>query len=242
LSRVVGAAELERTVDAAFRSYARYWVETLRVPKPGIEAIRSRTTAEGLDNLARHLDAGRGVIFVTPHLGSWDIAGGWLASHGWRVLAIAEELQPPELFELFCRLRRAVGIEVFPLGKASSARALLAGLREGAALGLVADRDISGAGIEVEFFGEKTYLPTGPAVMAMRTGAPIAAGALLQRPGGRYHGVILDPIEVEPTRDPASVRQITERVARDLETLIQRDPGQWHLCQPNWPSDPGYRS
>lgn len=242
LARVVGSGELERRVDDAFRSYARYWVETLRIPKPGLEEIRRRTSVEGLDGMARHLNEGRGVIFVTPHLGSWDVAGAWLASHGWRVIAVAEELRPAALFEMFVRLRRSVGIEVHPLGRGASARALLAGLRSGAAVGLVADRDISGSGVEVELFGERTYLPAGPAVLAMRAGVPLAAGAVYQRPGGRYHGVVLDPIPVEQSRaERGEVRALTQRVARDLETLIRREPGQWHLFQPNWPSDPGYR-
>lgn len=241
LARVVSRAELPRVVDAAFRSYARYWVETLRIPEPGTEEIRRRTTVEGLEGLARYLDRGQGVIFVTPHLGSWDVAGAWLASHGWPVIAVAEPVEPPALFELFTSLREAVGVEIHAVGSAASARALLTGLRSGAAVGLVADRDITGSGVEVEFFGERTYLPSGPAVLARRVGAPLAAGALYQRPDGRYHGVILDPIPVAEERGGKdAVRALTQRVARDLETLIRRDPGQWHLFQPNWPSDPGY--
>ena len=242
MRRVVGDVDLERHVDEAFRSYARYWVEALRLPKPGLQEIRRRTTSEGLEGMAAHLDSGRGVLFVTPHLGSYDVAGAWLASHGWRVIAIAEELEPPELFDMFTSLRADAGVEVLPVGKGSSARALLTGLREGAAIGLIADRDISGSGIDIEFFGEKTKIPNGPAVLALRTGAPIAVGALFQRPGGCYHGVVLDPIEVEVGKaDPDRVRELTERVVRDMETLIKREPGQWHLFQPNWPTDPGYR-
>src|SRR5207253_745301 len=174
-------------VDEAFRSYARYWVETLRVPKPGLDEINRRTTMEGMDALSKLLDAGRGVLFVSPHTGSLDVAGGWLASHGWRVVAVAEDLEPPELFDLFARLRRSIGIEVHAAGSGASARALLNGLRTGA-------------------------------------------------------GVVLDPIEVSPGRaDPDRVRELTERIARGMEELIKREPGQWHLFQPNWPSDPGYR-
>ena len=242
LARVVGDDDLDRVVDAAFASYARYWVEALRLPKPGADEIRRRTTVEGLDNMGRYLDAGRGVIFVSPHIGSYDVAGAWVASHGWRVIAVAEELEPPELFEMFRDLRASVGVEVLPVGKGSTARTLLSALRTGAAVGLVADRDISGAGIEVEFFGEKTLLPNGPAVLALRTGAPLVVGALYQRPGGRYHAVICDPIEVEAAKaETDRVRSLTHAVVKRMEELIKREPGQWHLFQPNWPSDPGYR-
>ena len=242
LARVVGEEDVDRYVDQAFASYARYWMEALRLPKPGREEIRRRTTAEGLDNMARYLDAGHGVVFVSPHIGSYDVAGAWVASHGWRMLAPAEELEPPELFNLFVDLRATVGIEVLPAGKGSTARTLLTALRTGAAVGLVADRDVTGSGVEVDFFGEKTMLPNGPAVLALRTGSPIVVGALYQRPGGRYHGVILDPIEVESGRpDPERLRAVTESVVQKMEQLIRREPGQWHLFQPNWPTDPGYR-
>ncbi|MGH2758465.1 MAG: phosphatidylinositol mannoside acyltransferase [Actinomycetota bacterium] len=243
LARVVDPDVLESTVDEAFRSYARYWMEALRLPKPGLAEIQRRTaTVDGLDNIARYLDVGRGVIFVSPHLGSYDVAGAWLASYGWRMLAVAEELEPPELFEMFRSLRRSVGVEVLPAGKGSTARALLSALRDGGAAGLVADRDITGSGVEVEFFGEKTLLPNGPAVLALRTGAPLIVGALLQRPGGLYHGVLLDPIEVEAGKaDRERAYELTVDVARRMEDLIRREPGQWHLFQPNWPTDPGYR-
>lgn len=241
IRRAVGHHDLERTVDGAFRSYARYWAETLRIPAPGTQEIGRRVTCEGLEHLSGHLNEGRGVIFVTPHVGSWDVAALWLASFGWRIVAVAEHLEPPALFDMFVKLRAQAGVEVHPLGTSASARALLTGLRSGAAVGLVADRDISGTGVEVEFLGERTFLPPGPAVLAMRTGAPLIAGALFQRPGGRYHGVILPEIPVEQRKPDASeVARLTQTVAGRMEQLIRRDPGQWHLFQPNWPSDPGY--
>lgn len=240
--RVVGERNVDRYVDEAYRSYARYWIEALRMPKPGLVEIKRRTTTEGLDELSKRLDEGRSVIFVSPHLGSYDVAGAWLASNGWRVLAVAEELEPTALFEMFCELRRSVGVEILPAGKGATARTLLSALREGAIAGLVADRDIAGSGIEVEFFGEKTLIPNGPAVLALRTGAALAVGALYQRPGRRYHAVVLDPIDVEAGKtEEHRVRVLTEHVVRQMEELIRREPGQWHLFQPNWPSDPGYR-
>lgn len=239
--RASGGTAVERNVDEAFRTYARYWVEALRIPKPGLDEIRRRTTMEGLEPMEDHLRAGRGVIFVTPHVGNYDMAAAWLAGRGWRVVAVAEELEPPAVYDLFVELRRSVGVEILPHGRVSTAAALLRALREGAIVGLVADRDISGSGVEVEFCGEKTYLPAGPAVLAYRTGAPLAVGALYQRPHGRYHGVLLPPIPVEKSRASAEeIQTLTQRVARDLETLVRRAPGQWHMFQPNWPSDPGY--
>jgi KDO2-lipid IV(A) lauroyltransferase len=143
---------------------------------------------------------------------------------------------------MFCELRASVGVEILPAGKGSTARTLLSALRDGAIVGLIADRDIAGSGIEVEFFGERTLIPNGPAVLALRTGAALAVGALFQRPGGRYHAVVLDPIDVEAGKtEEHRVRALTEQVVKQMEDLIRREPGQWHLFQPNWPSDRGYR-
>jgi KDO2-lipid IV(A) lauroyltransferase len=241
LSRVVGEADIEPLIDAAYRSYARYWIEALRMPKPGLEEIKRRTTHEGLEHLERYRKEGRGVIIVLPHVGSYDVAGAWVASLGWKILAVAEEVEPPELFEMFKNLRKGVGVEILPHGKGSTARALLTALKEGSAIGLVADRDIAGTGIMVPFFGEETLIPNGPAVLALRTGSPIVVGAVYQRPEG-YHAVVLEPIEVELERRsaPGRVEELTREVVSRMEDLIRREPGQWHLFQPNWPSDPGY--
>lgn len=241
LARVVDESELDQTVEDAFASYARYWAETLRIPAPGSEKIRDRTTHEGLDELSSLVDSGTGVIFVSAHLGSWDVAAAWVASHGWETLGVAERVKPEPLYDFFTQLRASVGVTVLPAGESRTARELISGLKRGAVVGLIADRDVVGSGIEVEFFGETTLLPSGPAVLALRLGLPLAVGALFQRPGGRWHAVVRPPVEVDRTRnDPQSVRDLTQRIASELEELIRIEPGQWHMFQPAWPSDPGY--
>ena len=125
-----------------------------------------------------------------------------------------------------------------PLG-AEAGGVLLRTLRDGGLVGLLCDRDIVGNGVEVEFFGERTTLPAGPATLALRTGAALLPAAVYGGPGRRYHtGVILPPVETVRTgRLRADVARVTQQVAHDLETLIRRAPDQWYLFQPNWPSD-----
>jgi KDO2-lipid IV(A) lauroyltransferase len=105
------------------------------------------------------------------------------------------------------------------------------------AIALLCDRDINRTGVEVKFFGETTTLPSGPAVLALRTGAPLLPTAIYDR-GRMHHGVVRPPIPVERQGTfRADVARITQAVACELESLIRAAPEQWHMMQPNWPSD-----
>ena len=127
---------------------------------------------------------------------------------------------------------------MLPPGPDTTVR-LLDTLREGRVVGLLADRDLVGNGIKVEFFGEKKQtLPGGPALLALRSGAPIMPCAIYQRPRGRYHAVLRPPLDSARTgRLRQDVQRLTEEIALSLEWLIRQAPEQWHLFQPNWPSD-----
>jgi KDO2-lipid IV(A) lauroyltransferase len=152
------------------------------------------------------------------------------------VAAVVEPLEPPELFEWFRDYRRSYGIEVIALGPEAGGDVQRA-LREGAVIVLLSDRHVGGAGVEVEFFGEVTTLPAGPAILALRTGAAlIPATAYIRRRG--CHGVARPPIPVEREgRFREDVVRVTRALAAELEDLIRAEPEQWHLLQPNWPSD-----
>jgi KDO2-lipid IV(A) lauroyltransferase len=111
-------------------------------------------------------------------------------------------------------------------------------LKAGRTLALVADRDILGSGVDVEFFGETTTLPAGPATLALRTGAPLLPVAMYFRPRGGHQGVIRPPMDVTRTgKFRADVTRLTQALAHEMETFIRAAPEQWHLVQPNWPSD-----
>ena len=143
----------------------------------------------------------------------------------------------PELYDWFVSQRRGIGLTILPLG-AEAGGVLLRTLRGGGLVGLLCDRDIVGNGVEVEFFGERTTLPAGPATLALRTGATLLPTAVYGGPGRHHTAVIMPPVEaVRSGRFRADVTRLTQQVARDLETLIRRAPDQWYLFQPNWPSD-----
>lgn len=229
-------AALRRAVQRAFESYARYWVESFRLPQLSAEELDAGMEYEGYTNLDDALGNGKGAILVIPHLGGWDWAGSWFATQGVPITVIVEPLEPPELFEWFADFRRALGMRVVPLGP-DAAHASMQALKENGVLCLLCDRDIQGGGVDVSFFGESTTLSAGAAMLSLRTGAPILPTAIYYR-GDMHHGVVRPPIPAERTgklRD--DVARVTQLIADELEDLIRKAPEQWHLMQPNWPSD-----
>ena len=232
-----GGRDLRRAVVETFVSYAGYYVESFRLPGTSDEALDAGFQREGWDHVTTGLAAGNGVILALPHLGPWEWAGFWAtAVPRLPLTAVVEALEPPDLYEWFRDLRESFGIEVVALGPEAGGTVLRA-LRAGHLVVLLSDRDIGGGGVEVEFFGERTTLPAGPATLALRTGAPIVPSAIYGTPSGHL-GVFLPPLDT--TRHGKlreDVQRVTQDLAHALESLIRQAPEQWHLLQPNWPSD-----
>ncbi len=226
----------------AFESYARYWVESFRLPQLSAERVRSGLDVTGWEHIQAGLDAGNGVIVLLAHLGGWEWAGRWVADRGIPITVVVEPVQPPEMFEWFRSLRTELGMNVVPLGPTVGTE-VLAALKANHIVCLLADRDLEGNGLEVEFFGERTRLPAGPATLAVRTGAPIVPVGVYFKRGTDAHDGIIRPA-IDCTRQGKlreDIGRITQLVANELEVTIRHAPEQWHLFQPNWPSDPGYK-
>ena len=203
-------------------------------------AVDDGISHEGVEHVERPRDAGTGMIYVLPHLGNWEFAGALAESLEVRVVAVAENLANTRIRDWFIGLRKGLGIDVvLATGSRQVMRDLEAAIADNAAVALLSDRDLKGRGVEVEFFGEQTTLPAGAATLAMRTGAPILPVASYFRPDGGHHIVIRPPIPVErqPQDRSTEVARVTGEIAGELEVLIRRAPEQWHLLQPNWPSD-----
>ena len=238
----LGGPQLRRAVREAFDSYAHYWLESFRLPNLSAATVERGFDVDGYDNIVTALDGGNGVILVLPHLGGWEWAGRWIAEQGHQITVVVEKIEPPELFDWFVDLRSALGMHVVPLGVGAGATVMRA-LNDNHVVCLLADRDLQGGGPEVEFFGEGTTMPAGPATLALRTGAPILPTAVYFT--GRVDGHfawVRPPLAVERVdkRLRDDVQRITQDLAHELEILIRRAPSQWHMFQPNWPSDPGY--
>ncbi len=229
---------LRRAVNETFESYAAYWLEAFRLPSVTPAELDAGMTYEGFEHIEASRHRGKGTIMVLPHLGCWEWTGFWFTRVvGAPITAVVERLEPPELFEWFVDFRTSLGFNVVPLGP-DAGREVLAALKRNDLVTLLADRDIDGAGVEVEFFGERTTLPAGPATLALRSGADLIPCAMYQRPHNGHHGLVRPPMAVERRgKLREDVQRITQDIARQLEELIRIEPTQWHLMQPNWPSD-----
>lgn len=229
---------VQRATAQAFSSYARYWIESFRLP-----ALSPQTLDRGIDVPAYHhveeaLERGNGVILALPHLGGWEWAGFWMATvNRLPITVVVEPLDPPELFEWFVRFRERLGMRVVPLGP-DAGREVLGALSRNEIVCLLCDRDLSGDGIEVSFGDERTTLPAGPALLALRSGAALLPTAVYFRPGGRHLGTVRPPLDASRQgRLRDDVADVTQRLADELAALIAAEPHQWHLFGPNWPSD-----
>lgn len=234
----LSGAALRRAAREAFSSYARYYIESFRLPATPEHVVEAGFDEQGYGQLRDAIAAGRGAILALPHLGGWEWAGRWLTDRGYRVTVVVEPLQPPELFTWFADLRSELGMNVVPLGSHAGA-AVAKALADNEVVCLLCDRDIGGGGVEVEFFGERTTLPAGPATLALRSRSPLLPTAVYFTDAlNGHHAVVMPPVPAERQgRFRADVARVTQALAHDLEALIRRAPDQWHLFQPNWPSD-----
>ena len=230
--------KLRRAVRKSYESYARYFIETFRLPMLSKKAIDSKISVTGFEHIENALKLGKGVILALPHLGGWEWSGRWLIHQGHNLNAVVEKLDSQALFQMFVDLRTSYGVNVIPLDDKAGV-AVQEALAKNEIVALLCDRDLQGNGIEVEFFGERTTVPAGPAFFALRTGAALLPLGTYFAKGLDQHETVVRPaINVQRTgslRDDMS--RVTQDLVHELESLIKKKPEQWHLFQPNWPSD-----
>ena len=234
----VPEADVSTHVSAVFGAYGRYWAEALWVRPRRKATVEARTTVEGLEHLAAARDAGGGAIVALPHMGNWEFSSTVGTRLGLEVVAVAENLKNHRIRDWFLDLRTSMDIGIIlATGGGQVIRDLEAVLARNGVVALLCDRDIRGKGVGVEFFGERTTMPAGPASLAIRTGAPILPVATYFN-GAGHHVVVRPPLAVADGSDrPSRIRDTTQAIAHELEELILAAPEQWHLVQPNWPSD-----
>ena len=238
---------LNKAVRGAFQSYARYYVETFRLPSISAEKVAASFSVDGFEHIEAALQGGNGAILALPHLGGWEWAGRWFCDNGYKLTAVVEKLESQEIFEMFLDVRTKMGFDIIPLDDRAGLLVQEA-LKKNRPVSLLCDRDIpiggKRNGVEVDFFGERTTVPAGPAFFALRTGAPLLPMAVYftKHVDGHYAHV-RPPLVVQRKGSlREDIARITQQLVCELEVLIERAPEQWHLFGPNWPSDPGYNT
>ncbi len=240
LRRVVGPevteADLDLLVRDGMRSYLRYWLDAFRLPSRRPDTHRTYFQLGGDDMLADDVATGRGAVIALPHGGNWDAAGAWVAAHGWPIITVAERLKPESLYLRFLAFRERLGMEILPLsgGERPPLDVLAEKLAQGYVVPLLADRDLSARGVEVRFFGGRTRMPAGPALLALRSGAPLYTVDMWYEPDGP-RGCLRGPL-VLPTEGALDrrVRATTQLIADSLAAGIAEHPADWHMLQRLW--------
>ena len=234
------ASQPDRVPDGLMRaslaSYARYWREAFRLPTMDLPEVGRRfdEVSIGTHRPQAAMDAGRGGILALPHSGNWDMAGVWLVHKHGTFSTVAERLKPESLYRRFIEYRESLGFEVFPAsgGERPPFELLAERLRENKLVCLMSDRDLTRSGVEVDFFGERTRLPAGPAKLAITTGAHLI-------PAHVYYDGDDCVIDLQEPLDTSSgdVTAVTQALADRFARNIAAHPADWHMMQPQWLAD-----
>lgn len=215
----------------SFRNYAKYMTDLLRQPSisnADIEANVS-TSPQDWEHISRGLALGKGLVFTSFHFSNWDAAACVFMAHGYKLASVAKDFEPPELNDLLQGARRGKGLHIFSLK--DSLRGLITTLKNNGAVVLLVDSPLQNEGVIVDFLGGKVRMPTGPAILAQRTGAKIIMGYIVRQPGNNiYYGMWEPPLEWETTGDKEKdVQLITQKIADQIGEVVRRHPDQWYM-------------
>lgn len=220
--------EVRRVARRAFENYGRMLADFLLMGTLSQEQVRALVTIEGLEHVDAALAQGRGVILALPHMGSWDFAGAIATIWGYRVAAVAEPF-PGSLDDVVVETRSRHGLEIIPLGR-SAVRAINEVLDANGMVALLCDLP-HGPGAEVSFFGRRAIVPSGPAAIACRRGAPMVPVYSHREDRLRYHIHVDPPIQPpaeERCRGREVVAEVMQRVVDRFEVFIRKHPDQWY--------------
>lgn len=231
-----GDGWIRRTAAASYAHLGREGMSMLRLSRLGPEDVVRSTGVDGLDALREAVQAGRGVILVTGHVGNWEIGGAALAARGVPLDVVARRQGNPLFDRLLNRARERLGMRVIEFSRAT--RESLRSLRAGRAVALVADQDARRSGIFVPFLGRPASTFRGPAVLALRSGAPVFIGTAMRRSDGGYD------VRIRRVRDPAAgdpearARELTAAYSAGLEAVVRSDPAQYLWHHRRWKTPP----
>ncbi len=230
-----GDPRVTRLALRAYREYARYMVELMRLPSGPMDALAASIEGDGIERIiGGWRDAGRPMIVCAGHVGNNEAVAAAIASRGLPANVVADDSAFPEIFEILRAQRESWGVHVIPW---RNLRELFTILRRNEILALLVDWGYRADGIPVHLFGAWTTLPAGPATLAAKTGAIISPMAIRRTPDGRFRVETFEQFLV-PSSNPADLQRATQRIADALETTIRAAPTQWYSFKPVWPAGP----
>jgi len=222
--------KVARVAKRAFQNYGRVLMDFVTIGSLSPEELVGRVSVHGRDNLDAALDRGHGAVMAVPHMGSWDMAGSCAGALGYSISAVAERF-PGSLNDAVVSTRQRFGLNVIPLGRAA-VHSIIEALQANSIVALLCDLE-QGPGVEVEFFGRRAIVPSGPAAFALKTGAPLLPAYQYMTAPGR-HRVHLDPaLTIGAGESKASLMQ---RVIGRFEEFIRMHPDQWFAFRPMFKS------
>ena len=229
-------AEVRRVVRGVLRNASKNYLDLIRIPRMKPQQIKRQVTPHGVHHLVDALARGKGVMLVTAHFGSFDMAVQLLAVHSVRTTIPVEALEPERLLDHVVSLRKNKGLNIIP-AKSGALQAMIKALRNGEIVLIACDRDITGEAPKALFFGEETRLPDMAVRIALRTGAAIIPVFNIRRDDGEYDVYVEPPIEVV-SNGTANVTGHMNEVIRVMEKYIKSCPEQWAVLEPVWPESP----
>jgi phosphatidylinositol dimannoside acyltransferase len=224
--RKVSALEgqaLEELTANAMRSYMRYWCDTFRLPDWNAEKVSKGVELINEHFLTDPLDAGRGVVVALPHSGNWDHAAAYFLGRGYKAVTVAEKLKPEKVFQAFLKYREDIGLEVLSTDM-RTIPTLVKRAKEGYIIALVADRDLSSNGVEVDFFNDVAKMPAGPVVIAEKAEVDLVGAFIVYTP--RSIRIYFEKLDY-------SVQAEADFFAKHLKS----NPVDWHMLQRIWIND-----
>ena len=233
------AAALDDLVRAGMRSYLRYYCEAFRLPDRSADEVAASVRVEGDGPVRAELAAGRPVVCFLGHLGNWDLAGAWGTRALGHVVTVAERLEPEEVYAEFLAFRESLGMTILPLTGGGDVFAQLRGhLTKPVLMPLLADRDLTDRGIEVDLCGHRSKMAAGPAALALATGAALHPVSIhyerLERPSWKHRIVITfhDRVTVPDSGTTrAKAVAMTQQCADALGAAIVEHTADWHMLQ-----------
>lgn len=222
-------AELNRLARENFRNFGRYIVDFFHYDRMTTEDVNRLAEIENPEALRHAHEAGRGVLLASAHLGNWELGGAILTALGYKITAVAYPQRTRKTHELFQAQRRRRGVNVLTFGEA--ARGVLRALKRRDLIGVLADRDYTLNHDPVNFFGAPARLPSSPARISSRTGAPILPTFLIRRPDNRFLLRFHDPLFPEQFQSQDELRM---RLTVILESEVAQNPSQWYIFDDFW--------